>query len=125
MKNEQGIILPLTLCISLIIALLLLHFAQRLESQVRTYELEQHHLLLTILEKECLSSIIDELSDPNFIPTSSMPARTILLHNGTSATFTYTNGIESLDVTYKFLYNEYLGQGTVEYHKQQHTYLLK
>lgn len=125
MKNEHGIILPLTLCISLIIALLLLHFAQRLESQVRTYELEQHHLLFTILEKECLSFIINELSDPDLIPTGSIPTKTILLHNGTSATFTYTNGIESLDVTYKFLYNEYLGQRTVEYHKKQHTYVLK
>ena len=39
MKNEQGMILPLTLAISFIIALLLLHFAYRIENQVRTYEL--------------------------------------------------------------------------------------
>ena len=51
MKNEQGMILPLTLAISFIIALLLLHFAYRIENQVRTYELEQQHFILSILEK--------------------------------------------------------------------------
>ena len=59
MKNEQGMILPLTLAISFIIALLLLHFAYRIENQVRTYELEQQHFILSILEKECLATIID------------------------------------------------------------------
>ena len=34
MKNEQGVILPLTLAISFIIALLLLHFAYRIENQI-------------------------------------------------------------------------------------------
>ena len=123
MKNEQGMILPLTLAISFIIALLLLHFAYRIENQVRTYELEQQHFILSILEKECLATIIDELSD--FTPSNNMPSKKITLHNGTTAIFTYSNGYEKLDVTYKFLYNEYLGQGTVEYNKKQQTYLLK
>ena len=68
MKNEQGMILPLTLAISFIIALLLLHFAYRIENQVRTYELEQQHFILSILEKECLATIIDELSDAKILP---------------------------------------------------------
>ena len=63
MNNEKGIIMPLTLVISLIIATLLLHFAHRLENQVRTYELQRYHLILTLLEKECLSFITTELTD--------------------------------------------------------------
>ncbi|MDO4926941.1 MAG: hypothetical protein Q3980_14940 [Turicibacter sp.] len=125
MNNEKGIIMPLTLVISLIIATLLLHFAHRLENQVRTYELQRYHLILTLLEKECLSFITTELTDPNFTSSSDMSTKTIVLHNGTTATITYKNGYQNLDVTYKFLYNEYLGQGTIEYNKKNQTYLLK
>ncbi len=125
MNNEKGIIMPLTLVISLIIATLLLHFAHRLENQVRTYELQRYHLILTLLEKECLSFITTELTDPNFTSSSDMSTKTIVLHNGITATITYKNGYQNLDVTYKFLYNEYLGQGTIEYNKKNQTYLLK
>lgn len=125
MNNEKGLIIPLTLVISLMIATLLLHFAHRLENQVRTYELQRDHFILTLLEKECLSFITTELTDPNFVPSNDLPTKTIVLHNSTIATITYKNGYQNLDVTYKFLYNEYLGQGTIEYNKKHQTYLLK
>ena len=96
MKNEQGMILPLTLAISFIIALLLLHFAYRIENQVRTYELEQQHFILSILEKECLATIIDELSDANFTPSNNMPSKKIYLTQRNPAIFTYSNGYENL-----------------------------
>lgn len=125
MNNEKGVIIPLTLVISLMTATLLLHFATRLENQAKTYELKQHYLLLTLLEKECISFIVNELKDPNFTSNNDFSPKTITLHNGTTATITYKNGHQNLDVTYKFLYNEYLGQGTIDYHKKHQTYSLK
>ncbi|MDE5977189.1 MAG: hypothetical protein K2G70_01810 [Turicibacter sp.] len=125
MINEKGAILPLTVAISLIIALLLLNFSYQIQNQGRTYELEQQFLTFSFLEKECIATIIDELKDPTFTPSNNMPSKNIPLSNQTVATINYTNGYETLAVTYKFIYNDYLGQGTVEYNKKLQTYHLK
>ena len=125
MKNEKGIVLPLTLSITLIIALLLLQYSFRITSQIKTYQLQQTHFMITILEKECLSLILEDLKDSNFLDSDVFPSQSKSLHNQTVATFTYRNALDTLDVTYKFTYNEYQGQGTVSYNKTNKTYTWK
>lgn len=49
--NQKGMILPLTLAMSLMIALLLLHLSYRIEDQARLYHLERDHLTLSLLKK--------------------------------------------------------------------------
>ena len=125
MKNEKGIVLPLTLSITLIIALLLLQYSFRITSQIKTYQLQQTHFMITILEKECLSLILEDLKDSTFLDSDVFPSQSKTLHNQTVATFTYRNSSDTLDVTYKFIYNEYQGQGTVSYDKTNKTYTWK
>lgn len=125
MKNEKGIVLPLTLSITLIIALLLLQYSFRITSQIKTYQLQQTHFMITILEKECLSLILEDLKDSNFLNSDVFPSQSKILHNQNVATFTYRNSSDTLDVTYKFIYNEYQGQGTVSYDKTNKTYTWK
>ena len=125
MKNEKGVVLPLTLSITLIIALLLLQYSSRITSQIKTYELQQNYFIVTLLEKECLSLILEDLKDSNFLNSDVFPTQNKNLHNQTVATFTYRNSSDNLDVTYKFIYNEYQGQGTVSYDKTNKTYTWK
>lgn len=125
MKNEKGVVLPLTLSITLIISLLLLQYSYRLTSQIKTYNLQQTHFMITILEKECLSLILEDLKDSNFIASDVFPAQSKTLHNDTVATFTYRNSLDTLAITYKFIYNEYQRQGTVSYDKTTQTYTWK
>lgn len=49
--NQKGMILPLTLAMSLMIALLLLHLAYRIEDQARLYQLERDSLTLSLLKR--------------------------------------------------------------------------
>ncbi|MBQ1787121.1 MAG: hypothetical protein II005_10440 [Turicibacter sp.] len=125
MKNEKGVVLPLTLSITLIIALLLLQYSSRITSQIKTYELQQNYFMVTLLEKECLSLILEDLKDSTFLESDVFPSQSKTLHNQTVATFTYRNSLNSLDVTYKFIYNEYQGQGTISYDKTNKTYTWK
>lgn len=65
------------------IALLLLHLAYRIEDQARLYQLERDGLTLSLLKKECLKVITDELSTKTFEGNEKLPDQTFTLHNGT------------------------------------------
>ncbi|MEO3150515.1 hypothetical protein ABHC25_13355, partial [Turicibacter sanguinis] len=63
-NNEKGSILCLTLTIALIMATLLLTLSQQLQSQTLLFEKRREYLTLTLLEKECLKFVLDEITDP-------------------------------------------------------------
>ena len=63
MLNEKGSILPLTLILSLLISTLLLTLSQQLQSQSMQYEKRRSYLTLTLLEKECIQFILEEITD--------------------------------------------------------------
>ncbi len=63
MINEKGSILPLTLILSLLISTLLLTLSQQLQSQSMQYEKRRAYLTLTLLEKECVQFILEEITD--------------------------------------------------------------
>lgn len=109
---------------SLMIALLLLHLAYRIEDQARLYQLERDGLTLSLLKKECLKVITDELSTKTFEGNEKLPDQTFTLHNGTPVTLKYKNGYETLAITYRFHYNEYLESGGITYSKKTHDYTM-
>ena len=71
-NNEKGSILCLTLTIALVMATLLLTLSQQLQSQTLLFEKRREYLTLTLLEKECLKFVLDEITDPlQTIPVTS------------------------------------------------------
>lgn len=121
-QNEKGSILCLTLTITLIIATLLLTLSQQLQSQTLLFEQRRAYMTLTLLEKECLQYILDEITDPeNSIPKYDS-SKTIKLSNGSEVKLKYSNYTQNLDVSYQVYYNEYLGKGKVSYDKKTKTY---
>ncbi len=124
MINEKGSILPLTLILSLLISTLLLTLSQQLQSQSMQYEKRRAYLTLTLLEKECVQFILEEITDPNIKIPAYQSSKTITLSDGSSVTLKYANYTQTLDVSYQVDYNGYLGKGTISYQKNKHTYTL-
>lgn len=122
--NEKGSILCLTLTLTLIIATLLLTLSQQLQSQTFLFENRRAYLTLTLLEKECVQFILNEISDPNIKIPSYESSKTITLSNGSEVKLKYSNYTQNLDVTYQVDYNEYLGKGKLSYNKKTNTYTL-
>ena len=123
-NNEKGSILCLTLTLALIMATLLLTLSQQLQSQTLLFEKRREYLTLTLLEKECLKFVLDEITDPLQTIPKYESSKTITLSNGASAMLKYSNQTQSLDVTYQVYYNEYLGKAKVSYDKKSKTYTL-
>lgn len=124
MANEKGTVLSLTLTLALIISTLLLTLSQQLQSQSLLYEKRRSYQVLTLLEKECLQLILNEITDPTIEIPVYNSSKTITLSNGSSVTLKYANYTQTLDVTYQVYYNEYLGKGKLSYQKDKQTYTL-
>lgn len=124
MANEKGTVLTLTLTLTLIISTLLLTLSQQLQSQTLLYEKRRSYQVLTLLEKECVQVILNEITDPTFEIPVYNSSKMITLSNGSSVTLKYANYTQTLDVTYQVYYNEYLGKGKLSYHKDKQTYTL-
>lgn len=124
MANEKGTVLSLTLTLALIISTLLLTLSQQLQSQSLLYEKRRSYQVLTLLEKECLQLILNEITDPTIEIPVYNSFKTITLSNGSSVTLKYANYTQTLDVTYQVYYNEYLGKGKLSYQKDKQTYTL-
>ena len=122
--NEKGGVLPLTLILALIISTLLLTLSQQLQSQTLLYEKRRSYQVLTLLEKECIQVILNEITDPTIEIPAYNSSKTIILSNGSSVTLKYANYTQTLDVTYQVYYNEYLGKGKLSYQKDKQTYTL-
>lgn len=123
-QNEKGSILLLTLTLSLIIATLLLTLSQQLQSQTHLFTQRRDYLTLTLLEKECLTLILQEIANPNHEIPKYESSKEISLSEGEKATLKYSNYTQSLDVTYQVYYNEYLGKAKISYDKKTKTYTL-
>lgn len=124
MANEKGTVLSLTLTLALIFSTLLLTLSQQLQSQSLLYEKRRSYQILTLLEKECVQVILNEITDPTIEIPVYNSSKTITLSNGSSVTLKYANYTQTLDVTYQVYYNEYLGKGTLSYQKDKQTYTL-
>ena len=122
--TEKGSILPLTLILSLLISTLVLTFSQTIESQSRQFEKRRAYLTLTLLEKECIQYILDEITDPTIKIPAYNSSKTITLSDGSRVNLKYANYTQTLDVTYQVDYNGYLGKGTISYQKNKQTYTL-
>lgn len=124
MANEKGTVLSLTLTLALIFSTLLLTLSQQLQSQSLLYEKRRSYQILTLLEKECVQVILNEITDPTIEIPVYNSSKTITLSNGSSVTLKYANYTQTLDVTYQVYYNEYLGKGKLSYQKDKQTYTL-
>ena len=124
MANEKGTVLSLTLTLALIISTLLLTLSQQLQSQSLLYEKRRSYQVLTLLEKECVQLILNEITDPTIEIPVYNSSKTIILSNGSPVTLKYANYTQTLDVTYQVYYNEYLGKGKLSYQKDKQTYTL-
>lgn len=108
--GEKGMVIPLMLGISLMMASLLMMLALRLESQAHSYELRRTFLQLTLLEKESVFLIVEMLqADPDHLSSA------ITLSNGTLVTLTIHTEADLLKVNYRFRYRGYLRQGVIVY----------
>lgn len=123
-QNEKGSILLITLTLSLIIATLLLTLSQQLQSQTHLFNQRRDYLTLTLLEKECLTQLLQEITDPNHEIPKYESSKEIALSHGAKATLKYSNYTQSLDVTYQVYYNGYLGKAKISYDKKKQTYTL-
>lgn len=107
--NEKGFILPLMLVISLVFASLLLTMADRLESQVFSYQRRQLFQKIALLEKETVHRIYGREWEPGI--------HTLSLANGLSVALNIQEQEEALEIGYHFIYNGYMSFGTLNRRK--------
>jgi len=119
MKSEEGFVLPLMLGVTLVMSVLMLGVASRLEVKTFSYERRQVMLRMILLEKETVLALdamvreLDTMSDYELLPNS------LVLRNGVRVNLNTISVGEKLQVGYNILYNESMRQGSLNFDKRR------